>query len=117
MDSERNWAYLKEVRLDLLEDENMELRGENERLRKEIQELQDKLLDIELVNIGELRRTLFTAYDSRWNGWVRDKSAELENPGGWVDVHEMMQAVVKFAQQQTFALEMIRNFAPEQSNG
>lgn len=28
--------------------------------------------------IGDLRRFLFTPYDSRWNSWVRDITASLE---------------------------------------
>jgi hypothetical protein len=30
-------------------------------------------------NIGDIRRSLFMPFDCKWNGWVRDMTAELEN--------------------------------------
>lgn len=30
-------------------------------------------------NIGDIRRSLFFPWDSKWNGWVRDETAEREN--------------------------------------
>jgi hypothetical protein len=30
-------------------------------------------------NIGDIRRSLFMPWDSPWNGWVRDETAEREN--------------------------------------
>jgi hypothetical protein len=30
-------------------------------------------------NVGDIRRSLFMPYDCKWNGWIRDMTAELEN--------------------------------------
>jgi len=39
-------------------------------------------LDTQVItsdNIGDIRRSLFVPWDSWWNAWVRDETAEREN--------------------------------------
>jgi len=44
-------------------------------------ELKNYLSSIKVTsdNIGDIRRSLFVPWNSKWNGLVRDVSAELEN--------------------------------------
>jgi hypothetical protein len=51
------------------------LRGAD--LRKELCAYLDKL-DIRSENIGAVRGSLFTPWDSSWNAWVRDETAKRE---------------------------------------
>ena len=45
--------------------------------------------------IGFVRRDLFLPQECGWNGLVREVTAELEQPGMWVDEREVLKALAK----------------------
>lgn len=63
----------------------------------------------DLVFIGYLRRDLLMPYDCKWNGYVRDITAELESEGMLVSRKAVNERIYKDAAQNMSALELIKD--------
>lgn len=50
---------------------------------------------IQPVFIGQLRAHLFVPFDCKWNGLVRDVTAEFEHEGELVDPYEVFKRLVQ----------------------
>jgi len=47
------------------------------------------------MKIGDLRRSLFVAHPCKWNGIVRDKTAEFENRDGEANEAIVMRELLR----------------------